>query len=112
MSGTGVAMRKNKGEHRQEKQILESAKDIALSTETWADLSNALFDPEEGLVAKAYPTREQREQFVKTDEYRAIRSLIDAAAERTGFIEGATPLKRTQDANGTEPTAMDRQDVG
>ena len=44
----------------QEKQILESAKDIALSTETWADLSNALFDPEEGLVAKAYPTREQR----------------------------------------------------
>src|SRR5690554_2370227 len=79
----------------QEKQILESAKDIALSTETWADLSNALFDPEEGLVAKAYPTREQREQFVKTDEYRAIRSLIDAAAERTGFIEGATPKNKS-----------------
>lgn len=79
----------------QEKQILESAKDIALSAETWADLSNALFDPEEGLVAKAYPTREQREQFVKTDEYRAIRRLIDAAAERTGFIEGATPKNKS-----------------
>lgn len=79
----------------QEKKILESAKDVALSAETWADLSNALFDPEEGLVAKAYPTREQREQFVKTDEYRAIRQLIDAAAERTGFIEGATPKNKS-----------------
>jgi len=77
----------------QEQQILKSANDIALSAETWADLSNALFDPEEGLVAKAYPTREQREHFVKSEEYRAIRQLIDAAAERTGFIEGATPKK-------------------
>jgi len=57
----------------QEQQILKSANDIALSAETWADLSNALFDPEEGLVAKAYPTREQREHFVKSEEYRAIR---------------------------------------
>jgi hypothetical protein len=73
-----------------EQKILKSASDIALSAESWADLSNALFDPEEGLVAKAHPTREQREQFVKTNEYRAIRQLIDSAAERTGFIEGAT----------------------
>jgi site-specific DNA-methyltransferase (adenine-specific) len=78
---------------KKDQTILNSAKTIATSAETWADLSNALFDPEEGLVAKAYPTREEREQFLKTKEYRAIRQLIDDAAERTGLIEGATPKK-------------------
>lgn len=54
-------------------QLLDSASDAASVAENWADLSNALFDPVEGLVAKAYPTREERERFVQTQEYRAIR---------------------------------------
>jgi site-specific DNA-methyltransferase (adenine-specific) len=76
-----------------EQKILDSARSVALSAETWADLSNALFDPVEGLVAKAYPTREERERFIQTQEYRAIRELIDAAEERTDLVEGATPKK-------------------
>jgi predicted HicB family RNase H-like nuclease len=56
-------------------------------------LSNALFDPDKGLVAKAYPTRESREKFSQTEEYKTIRELIDAAEERTGLVEGATPKK-------------------
>lgn len=76
-----------------EARILDSARQAAASAETWADLSNALFDPEEGLVAKAFPTREEREEFIKTREYQALRQLIDAAQERTGLIEGATPKK-------------------
>jgi hypothetical protein len=78
-----------------ERKILESARQVALTAETWADLSNALFDPEEGLVAKAYPSRAARLKFMKTPEYRAIRELIDAAQDRTGFIEGATPKKKS-----------------
>jgi predicted HicB family RNase H-like nuclease len=74
-------------------KILAAAKTAASSCETWADLSNALFDPEEGLVAKAYPTRAERERFLKSKEYQSIRQLIDAAAERTGLVEGATPKK-------------------
>lgn len=74
-------------------KVLTSAKSAAASAETWADLSNVLFDPVDGLVARAFPTREQREQFVKTKEYRAIRELIDSATQRTGLIEGATPKK-------------------
>lgn len=74
-------------------KVLASAKGAAVSAETWADLSNALFDPVDGLVAKAYPTRDEREQFVKTSEYRAIRELIDSATQRTGLVEGATPKK-------------------
>jgi len=75
------------------KQILETSKNLAVTAETWADLSNLLFDPVDGLVAKAYPTREEREQFVKTKEYRAIQELIDSAVQRTGLVEGATPKK-------------------
>jgi len=76
-----------------EERILSSAEKVAASAETWADLSNALFDPENGLLAKAFPTREEREQFLKTKEYQAIRQLIDAAQERTGLVEGASPKK-------------------
>jgi predicted HicB family RNase H-like nuclease len=76
-----------------EKKILESAKAIALSAETWSDLSNALFDPVDGLVAKAHPTRAERLRFVRTQEYKALRHLIDDAEERTGLVEGATPKK-------------------
>ena len=73
--------------------LLESDRDAAQVVETWADLSNALFDPESGLIAKSYPTRAEREQFVQTDEYRAIRKLIDEARQRTGLVAGATPSK-------------------
>jgi site-specific DNA-methyltransferase (adenine-specific) len=75
------------------KQILETSQNLAVTAETWADLSNLLFDPVDGLVTKAYPTREEREQFVKTKEYRAIQELIDSAVQRTGLVEGATPKK-------------------
>lgn len=74
-------------------EILDSAREIAASVEAWADLSNALFDPTNGLIARAYPSRDERAAFVQTDEYRAIRQLIDEAKQRTGLVEGATPKK-------------------
>ncbi len=76
-----------------EKSILDSAREVAQSVETWADLSNTLFDPEAGLVAKAFPTRQEREAFLRTKEYRGIRQLIDSARERTGLVAGAAPSK-------------------
>jgi predicted HicB family RNase H-like nuclease len=73
--------------------MVESAKSLAATAGSWADLSNALFDPFDGLLAKAYPTRDQRAAFVQSDEYRQIRKLIADAVARTGRIEGATPKK-------------------
>ena len=73
--------------------ILDSARTVASSVESWADLSNALFNPADGLLIKAYPTREEREAFLKTKEYGAIRELLEAAMDKTGLIEGATPKK-------------------
>jgi hypothetical protein len=74
-------------------RIIERAERAAADAETWADLSNFLFDPREGLVAKAYPTREAREAFVKTDDYRRLRRLVADAMDRHGPVEGGTPKK-------------------
>ena len=74
-------------------EILTKAEHFAASCETWADLSNALFDPAQGLVSQAYPTRAEREEFAKTREYKAVRGLVSAAMQRTGLVEGATPRK-------------------
>ncbi len=74
-------------------EILESARHMAATADTWADLSNALFDPVDGLLVKRFPDREAREAFLKTKEYRAIRDLLQAAIGKTGLIDGATPKK-------------------
>ena len=74
-------------------RIVEKAEKVAGSTQTWADLSNALFNPVDGLVPRAYRTREAREAFVKTEEYRKLRQLVADAIDRFGLVEGATPKK-------------------
>jgi hypothetical protein len=74
-------------------KLLREAEEQAKTAPTWADLSNALFDPLEGLIARAFPTRAEREAFVKTEEYKKIRALIDDARQRTGLVAGATPKK-------------------
>jgi hypothetical protein len=76
-----------------ETTLLESAREEAGEVQTWADLSNFLFDPEDGLVAKAFPRRPERQKFMKTPEYKAIQQLITELQEKTGFIEGMTPKK-------------------
>lgn len=74
-------------------QVLTSARTVASSVDSWADLSNALFNPVDGLLIKAYPTREEREAFLKTKEYGAIRALLEKAIDETGLVGGATPKK-------------------
>jgi hypothetical protein len=74
-------------------KLLIEAQCAAQEAETWADLSNVLFNPIDGLIARAYPAREEREAFVKTDEYKKVRTLIAEAIARHGLVEGATPRK-------------------
>ena len=73
--------------------LLARAEELARTAPTWADLSNALFDPDDGLLAKAFPTREARAAFVQTEEYRKIRQLVARAAERSGLVAGGTPAQ-------------------
>jgi len=74
-------------------QMLESARQEAAKVSTWADLSNFLFDPDDGIISTAYPVGPERKAFMKSPEYEAISQLIDEAQQRTGFIEGMTPKK-------------------
>ncbi len=76
-----------------EQSILHSAQAVATTAEIWADLSNALFDPQTGIVAKAFPTRKERERFVHSKQYAAIQPLIEEARQRSGLVAGATPSK-------------------
>ncbi len=73
------------------KRILKRAQDIARSVKTWADLSNALYNPIDGLVTTAYPLGVEREAFMKTEEYQKIRQLLRDAIDAFGMVEGATP---------------------
>lgn len=74
-------------------ELLSVAEELARSVASWADLSNGLFDPIEGVVAQAFPTRAEREAFVQTGEYRKIRQLIQEARDRFGLVAGATPKR-------------------
>jgi predicted HicB family RNase H-like nuclease len=74
------------------KALIKEAEQAAREAQTWADLSNFLFNPVDGLVSKAYPTRAAREAFVQTAQYRKIRQLVSDARQRFGLVEGATPV--------------------
>lgn len=74
-------------------RVLGEAERVAQAVNSWADLSNALFDPKHGLITKAYPSRAQRAQFVKTQQYKKIQRLLTNAIEAHGLVEGATPQK-------------------
>jgi hypothetical protein len=78
---------------RNANHVREQAEKLAGSVETWADLSNALFDPVNGLITKAYPTRSEREMFFRTEQYGRIRDLLANAVDTHGLVEGATPKK-------------------
>jgi uncharacterized protein (DUF433 family) len=72
-------------------ELIKEAERAARDAETWAEISNFLFNPADGLVAKAYPTRAARAAFVQTVEYRKIRQLISDARQHHGLVQGANP---------------------
>lgn len=74
-------------------ELLQQAEQLAQTVSSWADLSNALFDPLTGLLARAYPTRSEREAFTQTPEYRQIQQLLAQAIQRFSRVTGAAPTR-------------------
>jgi len=74
-------------------KLLERARELAQKAQTWADFSNALFDPFDGELARALPAQEDREAFRKTGEYKEIRALLQEKMRDTGLVSGASPKK-------------------
>ena len=75
-------------------EIVAAVQAEAPKAESWADLSNFVFDQEEGILAGVFPTQAEREAFIATPEFKEIRRLIDEVRDRTGLVEGATPKRK------------------
>ena len=78
---------------RKVNDILAEAQRLAEKSKTWADLSNALFDPLEGLVIKHFPDAHERKKFRKSEVYDKLHALIEQKMRQTGVVEGAEPKK-------------------
>jgi len=73
--------------------ILERAIEIARKATTWADFSNALFDPFDGELVRTFPTQEDRQTFRTTKEFKEIRALLQQKMNQIGLVRGAVPTK-------------------
>ena len=73
--------------------IVAKVREKASSVKAWADLSNFVFEQETGILAEAFPNIDERRKFGKSDEYREIWQIIEEVQNRTGLVEGATPME-------------------
>ena len=74
-------------------EILAEARRLAAESETWADLSNALFDPVAGLVARHLPDEAERRAFRTSEAYDALHALVEQKMGQTGVLAGSQPKK-------------------
>jgi hypothetical protein len=75
------------------RELLTQVKEATQSLSNWADISNALFDPNVGLLVRAYPDPKDRDEFMKTAEYKAIRGIVTESIEKSGLVNGAESKK-------------------
>jgi predicted HicB family RNase H-like nuclease len=73
--------------------ILAEAQRLAEGSKTWADLSNALFDPMDGLVIREFPDAHDRAAFRKSEAYEKLHKLVERKMEQTGVVAGSEPKK-------------------
>ena len=67
------------------KQLVAEAKKIAAQVDSWISLSNALSDPEGGLIARYFPSAAERQEFLRSPEYEELNQLLLKAIERNGL---------------------------
>jgi site-specific DNA-methyltransferase (adenine-specific) len=73
------------------KHVRVRAQNIASRVASWADYSNALFDQEEGLVARTFADPVERQSFYDTEHYQALYDILDGLIKKFGEVEGAIP---------------------
>ncbi len=62
--------------HDKAKQLVAEAKKIAHQADSWITLSNALSDPQGGLIAQYFPDSNERREFLGTPEYQELDLLL------------------------------------
>jgi hypothetical protein len=72
------------------KQVVAEAREVARRAESWISLSNALSDPQGGLIARYFPDSEQRPEFLRSPEYEDLNQLLLRAIKRKGLYPRGT----------------------
>jgi hypothetical protein len=67
------------------KRLVAEAKEIARRVDTWVSLSNALADPQDGLIARYFPDEGDRQAFVCSPEYEELNQLLMRTIQRKGL---------------------------
>src|SRR5438270_12905924 len=61
--------------HDAAKQLVAEARRIARQADSWVALSNALSDPQGGVIARYFPDPEHRQEFLRSPEYEELNQL-------------------------------------
>lgn len=75
------------------KQLVAEARKIARQVDSWVALSNALNDPDGGLIAQYFPDAEERQAFLRSAEYEQLNQLLRRSIEQKGLYPGAADGK-------------------
>lgn len=73
--------------------IVEKARELAGRVDSWIALSNALSDPQHGLIAQYFPKQHERQAFFDTPQYEAVNQILLETIKRFGVTGGTTPAK-------------------
>ncbi|MDB5174346.1 MAG: hypothetical protein JWN51_3119 [Phycisphaerales bacterium] len=55
--------------------VLDAGKKLFGKTKSWIEFSNLVFSPKGGIIAKAFPSESDRQQFQKSEQYNQLHEL-------------------------------------
>lgn len=67
------------------RQLVAEAKEIARRVDSWIGLSNAISDPQGGLIARFFPDPNERQEFLSSAEYEELNELLLRTIQRKGL---------------------------
>jgi hypothetical protein len=69
-------------------RVLEQARELAARVGSGAEFSHAVFNPQDGLAARAFPTLRERREFTLTRPYAEIYAILRGLTARSGVPPG------------------------
>jgi hypothetical protein len=67
------------------KLLVAEAKAIARQADSWITLSNALTDPNGGLIVRYFPDSAERQAFLRSPAYEQLNQLLRETIRRRGL---------------------------
>lgn len=75
--------------------VLERAKELAATSDSWADFSNAMFSQHGGVIAVEFPDELQRQAFYDSDQYKEVNTIFVELMKRHGVVDGANVTEKS-----------------